>query len=49
MAVDADMTKCPALEAGFMVMGMVMSKGCIMFTASPPDFGVSDGNFFFLG
>ena len=49
VAVDVDMTKFPALEAGFMVTGVVMSEGCVMVTASPPDFGVSDGGLFFFG
>ena len=46
--VDMNMSKFPALEAGFVVTGMVMGKGCVMVTACPPDFGASDGNFLFL-
>ena len=49
VTIDADMTKFPALETGFMVAGMVTSKGCIMVAVSPPDFGVSEGNFLFFG
>ena len=48
MAVDTDVSEFPALEAGFVVTGMVMGKGCVMVTACPPDFGASDGNFLFL-
>ena len=49
VAIDADVAKFPALEAGLMITGMVMGEGCVMVTAGSPDFGVSDGNFFFLG
>ena len=48
VAVDADVTEFPALEAGLVIAGVVMSKGYVMVAASPPDFGVSEGNFFFL-
>ena len=41
------MPKFPALEAGLMVSGMIMGEGCVMVTAGPPDFGVSEGDFFF--
>ena len=37
------------LEAGFMIVRMVMGKGCIMVVATPPDFSVSDRGFFFFG
>ena len=49
MAVDVDMTKFSALEAGFMVMGMISRKGCIVVTAGPPDFSASNGSFSFFG
>ena len=49
VAVDIDMTEFPALEAGLVVMRVVMGEGCIVITAGPPDFGVSDSNFFFFG
>ena len=48
VAVDTDVTKFPVLETGFMIAGVVTSEGCIMVTASPPDFGVSEGGLFFL-
>ena len=38
-AVDANVSEFPALEAGFVVSGMVMGEGSIMVTAGPPDFG----------
>ena len=49
VAIDTDVTEFPTLEAGFVITGMVMGKGCIVVTASPPDFGMSDSNFFFFG
>ena len=49
MTVDADASKFPVLEAGFMVMEMVTGKGCIVVTAGPPDFCVDDDNLLFLG
>ena len=49
MAVDADVTKFPALETGFMITGVVTGEGYIMVTAGPPNFGVSDHSFFFFG
>ena len=49
MVIDVDVTKFPALEAGFVVSGMVTGEGCVMVTAGPPDFGASDGGLFFLG
>ena len=49
VAIDADVAKFSTLETGFMVAGMVTSKGCIMVAVSPPDFGVSEGNFLFFG
>ena len=47
MVVDTDVTKLPASEAGFVVAGVVTSKGYIMVTASPPNFSASEGDFFF--
>ena len=38
--VDMNVSKFPALEAGFVVLGMVMGEGSVMVTASPPNFGV---------
>ena len=49
VVVDVDVTKLPALKVGFMIMEVVMSKGHIMITASPPDFDVGHGGFFFFG
>ena len=49
MAVDVDVTKFPALEAGFVITEMVTSEGCIMVTAGPPDFSASNSGFFFFG
>ena len=49
VAVNMDMAEFPVLEAGFMIVEIVTSKGCIMVTAGLPDFGVSDGDFFFSG
>ena len=48
MAVDVDVVKFPTLETGFMVVGVVTSEGSIMVAASPPDFGVGEGNFLFF-
>ena len=42
-------SKFPALKAGFMIMGVIVGKGCVIIAASPSDFGVSNGNLLFLG
>ena len=49
MTIDADVSKFPVLEAGFMIVGVVTSERCIIVTANSPDFGASDSDFFFLG
>ena len=49
MAIDTDMTEFSTLEASFMVAGMVTSEGCIVVAACPPDFSMSDSDFFFFG
>ena len=46
--VDADVSKFPALEAGFMVMGVVTRQGGVVVTASPPDVGAFQGELFFF-
>ena len=46
MAVDMDMLKFPALEAGLMITGVVVGKGHIVVAAISSDFCVSDGGFF---
>ena len=38
-AIDADVSEFPAVEAGFVVTGMVAGQGDVMVTASPPDVG----------
>ena len=48
MTIDVDVAEFPALEAGLIVAGVVMSKGHIMVAAGPPDFGASDSNLFFF-
>ena len=48
MAVHVDVSKFPALEAGFVVMGMVTGEGYIMVAAHPSDLGVDDSDLFFL-
>ena len=49
IAVNVNVFQFPTLEAGFMVSGVIIGKGCIIVAASPPDFSVGDGVFFFLG
>ena len=49
VTINTGMTEFPVLKAGFMVVGVVMSERSIMVTASPPDFCVSKGGFFFFG
>ena len=49
VTIDVDVTKFPALEAGFMIVGVVTGKEGIMVVASPPDFSASDRGFFFFG
>ena len=48
-AVNADVSELPALEAGLVIVGVVVSEGCVVVTAGPPDFCVSDSDLFFLG
>ena len=48
VAINADMAEFPTLKAGLMIAGVVMSKGSIVVTVSPPDFHVSNGSFFFF-
>ena len=48
-AVDADVSKLPAVEAGFMVMGVVAGQGDVVVTAGPPDVGAFQGSLFFFG
>ena len=48
VAVDADVSKVPALEAGLMVVEVVMSKGHVVVTAGPSDLDVGDSNLLFL-
>ena len=48
-AVDADVSEFPALEAGFVVSGVIVSEGGVVVTASPPNFGAFQGGFFFFG
>ena len=44
-----DVPKLPVLEAGFMILGMITDKGSVVVAASPPDFNVYKGSFFFFG
>ena len=39
MTIDTDVSKFPVLEAGFMVLGAVSGKGCIIVTTSPVERG----------
>ena len=48
-AVDMNVSELPTLRAGFIVIGMITGKGCIMIAPCPPDFSTSGGNLFFLG
>ena len=48
-AVDVNVAEFLALEAGFMVSGMVTGQGSIVVTASPPDVGAFQDGFFFFG
>ena len=48
MAVDTDMPNFPALEADFMVTGVVAGEGSIIVTVGPLDFGASDSDLLFL-
>ena len=38
--VNINVSESPALEAGCVVLGMVMGKGSVMVTTSPPNFGM---------
>ena len=46
--VDMNVSKLPALEAGFIVERMVASERHIVIAACPLDFGMSDSDLFFL-
>ena len=48
-AIDADVSEFPALEAGFMVSGVIPREGSVMVTAGPPNFGAFQGSFFIFG
>ena len=48
-AVDADVSEFPAVEAGFMVTGVVAGQGDVVVAAGPPDVGAFQGGLFFLG
>ena len=49
VVIDTDVTELPVLEAGFMVVGVIVSKGCVIVATSPPDFSTSDCSVFFFG
>ena len=44
-----DMSEFPALEAGFVVLGVISGQGSVVVTASPPNFGAFQGGFLFFG
>ena len=48
-AVDVNVSKFPALEAGFVVSGMVVRQGSVMVAASPPNFSAFQGGFLSFG
>ena len=48
-AVDVNVSELLALEADFIVMWVIVDKGCIVIAACPLDFSMSDGNLFLLG
>ena len=48
-AVDANVLKFPALEAGLVVMEMVARQGSVMVTAGPSNVSAFQGDFFFFG
>ena len=48
-AIDTDVSELPAFEAGLMVSRVISGEGSIMVTASPPNVGTFQGDFFFLG
>ena len=48
-AVDANVSKLPTLEAGFMVSRVVTRQGGVMVASGPPNVGAFQGDFFFLG
>ena len=38
-AIDADVSKFPAMKTGFMVSGVVAGQGDVVVAAGPPDVG----------
>ena len=48
-AVDADVSKLPAVEAGLVVSGMVAGQGNVVVTTGPPDVGAFQGGLFLFG
>ena len=49
MTIDTDVPELSALKTDFVVAEVVLGKGCIMITDSPPDFSADDNGFFFIG
>ena len=47
--VDANVSKFPVEEAGFVVLRMVTRQGGVMVAAGPPDVGMLQGDFFLFG
>ena len=48
-AVDADVSKFPALKTGFMVARVITRQGGIMVAAGPPNVSAFQDDFFFFG
>ena len=48
-AIDVDVSKFPAVEAGLVVTRVVAGQGDVVVTAGPPDVGTFQGSFFFFG
>ena len=48
MIVNMDVSKLPTLEAGLIIVEMVMGKRYIMVTAGPPDLNMGEGIIFCL-
>ena len=46
VTVDMDVTEFPALEAGLVIVEVVMGQGYVIVTAGPPDFSMGEGDFF---
>ena len=49
MTINIDMAELLTLEVCHVIVGMVVSKGCVVIAVCPPYFSVDEGVMFLLG